>query len=33
MFDLAGFDISGAAPAIAANRRLLAASRRAGAAR
>ena len=30
MFDLAGFDISGAAPAIAANRRLLAACRRAG---
>ena len=30
MFDLAGFDISGAAPAIAVNRRLLAASRRAG---
>ena len=30
MFDLAGFDISGAAPAIAANQRLLAASRRAG---
>jgi ureidoacrylate peracid hydrolase len=30
MFDLAGFDIAGAAPAIAANQRLLAASRRAG---
>jgi ureidoacrylate peracid hydrolase len=30
MFDLAGFDISGAAPAIAANQRLLAASRLAG---
>jgi ureidoacrylate peracid hydrolase len=30
MFDLAGFDISGAAPAIVVNRRLLAASRRAG---
>lgn len=30
MFDLAGFDISGAAPAIAATRRLLEASRRAG---
>jgi ureidoacrylate peracid hydrolase len=30
MFDLAGFDISGAAPVIEVNRRLLAASRRAG---
>ena len=30
MFDLAGFDISGAAPVIDVNRRLLAASRRAG---
>ena len=30
MFDLAGFDISGAAPAIEANRRLLAAARKAG---
>ena len=30
MFDLAGFDISGAAPAVAATRRLLKASRRAG---
>src|SRR5262245_55182308 len=30
MFDLAGFDIAGSAPAIEINRRLLAASRRAG---
>ncbi|MET3521299.1 MULTISPECIES: cysteine hydrolase family protein [Mesorhizobium] len=30
MFDLAGFDISGAAPAIEANKRLLAAARKAG---
>jgi ureidoacrylate peracid hydrolase len=30
MFDLAGFDISGAAPVIAVHRRLLAAARRAG---
>lgn len=30
MFDLAGFDISGAAPAIEVNRRLIAACRRAG---
>jgi ureidoacrylate peracid hydrolase len=30
MFDLAGFDIAGAAPVITANQRLLAASRRAG---